>query len=88
MHLRWLLCKKLDAVEAELTLQRAQQTNARTCPWLRNRYHTVTHVQQDVHEVLTIPIHKYAAVSTHILRIPATEVGVEESVWHATQRLY
>jgi hypothetical protein len=88
MCLRRMLCAQLDAVEAELTLQRAQQTDARTCPWLRHRYHTVTHILQDVPEVLAVPIHENAAVSTHVLRVPATEVGVEECVRHATQRLH
>jgi hypothetical protein len=41
-----------------------------------------------VPEVLTVPIYKNAAVSTHILGVPAAEIGIEESVRHAAQRLH
>jgi hypothetical protein len=44
---------------------------------------TVAHVLKDVPKVLAVPVHKYAAVAAHVLRIPTAEVGVEESVRHA-----
>jgi hypothetical protein len=69
-------------------LQRAEQTHARTRPWLRHRYHAIAHVLQDVPEVLAIPINKNAVVSTHVLRVPATEGGIEKCLWHAAQRLH
>jgi hypothetical protein len=39
-------------------------------------------------KVLTIPVHKNAAVATHVLCVPAAKVGIEESVVDPTQRLY
>jgi hypothetical protein len=41
-----------------------------------------------VPKVLTIAIDEDTAVATHVLRIPATKVGVEEGMWDAPQRLH
>jgi hypothetical protein len=55
---------------------------------LRYRHHIVAHVLEDVTEVLAIPIHKDAAVVTHVLRVPAAKIGVKEGVRDAPQRLH
>jgi tRNA G26 N,N-dimethylase Trm1 len=39
-------------------------------------------------EVLAGPIHENTAVSTYILRVPATEVSIEEGMRDSTQRLH
>jgi LytS/YehU family sensor histidine kinase len=88
MGLRRLLCTQLDAVEAELTLQCAQQTNAQTRAGFRRRHHTVPHVLQDVPEVLAVTVHEDASVSTHVLRVTAAKISVEKCVRHAAQRLH
>jgi hypothetical protein len=42
-----------------------------------------------VPEVLAVSVHEDAAVATHVLRVPATEVRVEEEgVRDTSQRLY
>jgi hypothetical protein len=83
-----MLRHQLDAVETKFTLQRAKQIYARTRARLRNRHHAVAHVLKDVPKVLAVPVHEDAAITTHFLRIPATEVGVEERVRHTAQCLY
>jgi stress response protein YsnF len=83
-----LLHKQLEAVEAKLTLQVPQEAYAWTRSGLNHRHHIIAHVLQDVPEVCAIPIYEDAAVSTHILGVPAAEVRVEESVRHTPQSLH
>jgi hypothetical protein len=48
----------------------------------------MTHLLEDVPEMLTVTIDEYATVVAHVLLVPAAEVSIEECVRHAPQCLH